>query len=466
MKEFKYYSIVKQSINEYRIPFNVSEGLRETKAGGELTNRFWAIPETLSVFSPQAVFLKFFSEKAFIIFNTMLLFSVGFYGMLSLAAYLNWTHASVLMFYLLFNFNGYITSHFAVGHSMWSGYFLLPYFFLELFFIASGKATFTSVFSLAFVNLMILLQGSLHIFVFCMLYMGVCLFSFRFGKWQVFSAIIYSVLFSLFRLLPAAKTFEGLGFLTGYPDIFAMLKSLVLLLPWNAPREGLGYIGHWELDYFFGIFAFSFLLIFGLQKIFKLIYMEFRSESSVIAAEKASEISSEILFVHLVPALILLVLSYDRMYFYCFFSPWMGFAGVERITTRIIVMPVTFLIITAVTHFSEKMKAIKSVVQERLLPFIIAVSLITIDLFVHSYIWRMKILERAFTGVPDPGPPPVIIFSDDEFYLNICIVSIIFSATTFLFALMKLYVISRNEKYATHKPKTSETNSPKNYLFE
>jgi len=43
--------------------------------------------------------------------------------------------APFTLLFLLFNFNGFITSHLAVGHSMWFGYFLLSFaalFILEM----------------------------------------------------------------------------------------------------------------------------------------------------------------------------------------------------------------------------------------------------------------------------------------------------------------------------------------------
>ena len=39
---------------------------------------------------------------------------------------------SFAVFFVLFNFNGYITARMEVGHTMWCGYFLLPFFSLYL----------------------------------------------------------------------------------------------------------------------------------------------------------------------------------------------------------------------------------------------------------------------------------------------------------------------------------------------
>jgi hypothetical protein len=111
----------------------------------------------------------------FVLANTLIMYSVGFIGCLLIR---NRYHLSLLPFvflFLLFNFNGHITSHLSVGHSMWYGYFLLPlffYFLLELLPPSAKIRVGTSII-LAFVLFAIVLQGSFHIFVWCLIFLAI-----------------------------------------------------------------------------------------------------------------------------------------------------------------------------------------------------------------------------------------------------------------------------------------------------
>ena len=118
-KEARVYATLQTAIRSGEIPTHTSTA---TIAG----DRFLANPEV--ILSPQIILLKWFEPSKFLYLNTLLLFSTGFLGLTLLARKLRLGLWSFLLLFLLFNFNGHLTAHLAVGHSMWMGYFLLPFF--------------------------------------------------------------------------------------------------------------------------------------------------------------------------------------------------------------------------------------------------------------------------------------------------------------------------------------------------
>jgi hypothetical protein len=79
-----------------------------------VTDRFLALPDV--IVSPQVVWMRFLDIGTFILLDMLVLYTLGFLGLL----WLRWRYKlSLLTFsavFLIFNFNGHLISHLSVGH--------------------------------------------------------------------------------------------------------------------------------------------------------------------------------------------------------------------------------------------------------------------------------------------------------------------------------------------------------------
>ena len=120
-KEFIYYSVLKQAMESGRLPFHIPMAFHETQ-------RFLALPEINM--SPQVFLLPLMDVGTFVLVNTLFMYTIGFAGCLAIRSRYGLSPVAFSVLFMLFNFNGHITAHMGVGHSMWTAYFLLPFFFL------------------------------------------------------------------------------------------------------------------------------------------------------------------------------------------------------------------------------------------------------------------------------------------------------------------------------------------------
>jgi len=130
-KEYRYYSILQQAVRGDRVPFYVSRPIH--------TRKFLALPEVS--WSPQLLLLRFMPVGAFVVANTLLLYSAGFAGLLLIRRRYSLGLLPFAFLFAIFAFNGHVTAHLAVGHSMWVGYFLLPFVLLLLDVWPLGRLT-------------------------------------------------------------------------------------------------------------------------------------------------------------------------------------------------------------------------------------------------------------------------------------------------------------------------------------
>ena len=122
--------------------------------------------------SPQILLLYFLDPATYVVVNVWIFYTIGFIALLLIRRRYRLSPASFLLLYLLFNFNGDVTAHLAVGHMDWVGYFLLPFFVLLVLKMLEGEKTgWVWVFIVALTMLAINFQGSVHIFLYCMAFL-------------------------------------------------------------------------------------------------------------------------------------------------------------------------------------------------------------------------------------------------------------------------------------------------------
>src|SRR6185503_14416052 len=242
-KEVRYYVALQQAIVDGRIPWYVSKSIQDTR-------KFLANPEV--PWSPDVLLLRFVGIEVFLVLKVLSWYSVGFAGLLLIRRRYALSLPPFTVLFLLFAMNGHIVAHLAIGHSMWTGYFLLPFVFLYLMDLL-GDFPATAPLKLALVFFLMLLQGSLHIFVSCLLLITLSAV-FRRGAWKpLLVALLWTAALGACRLVPAAVVLFGKMdqvFISGYASAADLLSAFVRIRPITTSRQGglFGTLNWWEFD--------------------------------------------------------------------------------------------------------------------------------------------------------------------------------------------------------------------------
>ena len=416
-KEHGYLSILRQALVNGTVPFHVSTVF-------QTTDRFLALPETL--LSPQIALLPFLSPQAFIVINTLILYSAGFIGCLLIARRYRMSAPVFATLFLLFNFNGYITSHLSVGHFMWLGYFLLPFFCLLLLELVETPGRLSTSVKLSFLLFVMNLQGAFHIFVWCAVFMAFLGAAQRSARRQILIALGLGAAASAFRLIPAALTFYHKGypfvFISAYPTIAHFCDALIVL-------HGPGYcpfamkMGWWEFDAYVSAIGALFLGYFGLYA----------------RAYPGSRLRHLTYRAFDLPLVAMFLLSVGILYPLIAKLP-VPFLNSQRFSSRFIIVPLVMLLIIACVRFQALLAGLRLGTMRRALIWILPAALAFL-LVRHSYIWSAALFD---TGALAPALPvnPVIIIKQDVFYHASVIASSLASAVS-LIAMFFLSVSAR-----------------------
>jgi hypothetical protein len=371
VKEDAYLNILRLAQVSHVIPWELSEPFLQG------TTKFLANPEF--VLTPDILLLRWISNSSFVIFHTTLFYSLGFLGSLLIAKKLNVRFVTFIFFWLVFNFNGYLTSHVAVGHFQWTGYFLLPFFFLVLFKLTeetqraqSFHATFVLGMSLLLGALF--LNGSIHIAIWCSIFLVIVLVL----RWEMYLNILPSILIGFMlgfgRWLPAALWFpKKSSVLSGYPTFSSLLDALTSLrLPGFAGlEEAVGLVGWWEYDAYIGFAAFA---IFSI---------------SLSVTLRRNKVPCQPYL--LVVGLFFLFLSLGNVYNVVTLLP-LPFVSVERLPSRFIVMPFVLFLIIATAGLDELLHCWERSTRTLVL---LGLPIVIVELFFHFYYWRIEYMEES-----------------------------------------------------------------------
>jgi hypothetical protein len=390
-KEYGYYSLLQQALAGGVVPYHAM-------GSSGVVFRFLGIPET--VLSPQIVLLGHMTVGTFVMINTVLMYSLGFVGTLVLRNRYRMSFAAFSILVLLFNFNGHIVAHLGAGHSMWNGYFLLPFLCAYLLDAVEDRRPWTtSAVKLALVLFGMLLQGSLHIVVCSAWFLFVAGMSRRALRKPMSVALALAALLSAGRVLPAAMMFwtRSHTFISGYPAVFDVFESFVALRDYRYPSPMLGW---WEYDMFIDAVGLAFIAYFG-------VYLRFRPR------EGASRPDFSALDV---PIAVVSVLSLSHFYAILAKLP-LPLVGSERVGTRFLIVPVVMLIVIAAIRMSRLGPRFATSMAQRLL---VAVGLtqLVFSLLTHSLVWRLAELEKHFPPVP-PDAGLRIVSRQDPQYIGI-----------------------------------------------
>lgn len=263
---------------------------------------------------------------------------------------LRWSLCAFALTFLIFNLNGHIVAHMVVGHSMWKGYFLLPFFVLGLLGLPDGDRDRRSRMVLLTIPLTVfamLLQGSVHIVVWCLLFLLIIAILHAQLRRPAFLVIIASLLTGAGRILPAALVYLGrrhgdnkAGFASAR-DLFDALTDLRSHI--SHAVSGLP-TGWWEYDTYIGVAGLIFLLWYGAN-----------------LTKRTSLVRYRVL---LTPSVVLLVLSIGYWAGPLALVPVLGF---ERVPSRFAILPVLALSVLASSRLDASLTRSKCNVRNRAL---------------------------------------------------------------------------------------------------
>lgn len=401
------FAILQDAARTGQFPLHVAD----TTALRGVTDRYLATADT--PISPQYLLLRFLDLSPFMFWNTVLLYTVGFIGLLLFYRKYQLSLWSFSLLFFLFFFNGHIIAHLGVGHASWVGYFLQPFFLYLLFeLVERQQVNWKWTLGLALTLLAILLQGHFHLFVWCLLLLGlVGLFNLRLLK-PILMAGAFSVLVSLPRLLPPALvvarvTHEPLGGFATWTDL---LGSLVVLRDpdraFAVIPSNLFPLSWWELDHFIGLFGAALLLIFG-------IILPLRSD------RRKQGLPVQLL----APSLILAGLSVGRLYNDLVgLVPLPPFTG-ERVTARFLSLALLVVLFLAVITVDRWVKARKFESWQFVLMLAASVMMVY-DLEQHLRAWRIRYLDGLtylFPKVPFDAARHVVSNHSDPLYVGLLV---------------------------------------------
>jgi hypothetical protein len=382
-----YLSFLRQAFLTNQLPLQIGSSLIPTA-------NYLAQPETL--ISPQAFLLRFLEPGLFTLVNFLILYSVGYIGLLLLRRRYSLAPVAFSVLVLLFNFNGHITAHYAVGHIEWTGYFFLPFFILLLLkALDNEKADWKWVLFVSLTFFAISLQGAFHFILWCWIFLLAWgLFSPKKYLLPAIKVILFSLLLSLFRFLPPAIEYVGGGknFISGFPTVTDLFSAMIVLkYPAEALSGGFKSLGWWEVDTYIGLIGLAFLIYFG-------IYQTWRKGTSTKTL--------------LAPIAVVTFLSIGQIYSVINRLP-IPLLDSERISSRFFIVPLVVLITLGSIHLQEFL--VKLGIVERIFSLGVLI-LVVHDLLQHSRIWRVSNMYDLFPSTPVDIQSKVIHFPDPLYF--------------------------------------------------
>jgi hypothetical protein len=339
--------------------------------------------------SPEILLLYFLDPATYVLVDVWIFYGLGFVGLLLIRRRYHLSFISFLLLYLLFNFNGHIIAHIAVGHLVWTSYFLLPFFILLVLRMVEGERVgWGWQLSMMLTMLGINLQGGIHIAMYGLGFLLlIALFQPRFWP-PVITAVFFTILASMIRILPLAIQYGGgtrFPFLGGYSSITDLLQAFIVL---HDPP------GNWEQDYYLGALGLAFLTYFGIFRTW---------------------LKTDGYRVLFLPMLVMFFFTLGSIYKPLFSSP-LPFLDVEREPPRFLVIPLVFLITMGAIQFESLLNSWRREDWEKKIFILIGLALMGYDLIVQARVWRLAnygISKRATdviqVSVSNHPDPPYII---------------------------------------------------------
>lgn len=383
------------------------------------TERFLAIPDT--IISPQVFLLRYLEPATFVLFNTLLLYSLGFIGLLLIRRRLRFSAVTFTLVFLLFALNGHILAHVAVGHSMWVSYFLLPFFGYLVLRLLDGDSSWTWVTGMAVFILALFLNGGFHFVVYCSLFLLALGLARRRHLWTILKGLLFGGLLSLARILPAALEFgmRDKPFISGYFSLTDLISAFITLKPpWEALSGLYVSLGWWEVSVYVGLLGFAVLMVFGVY----FTITRFPPEQGNLR-------------VLLIPILVLTVLSIGKIYQPIATLP-LPLLNAERVASRFIILPVFFTILLAGINIDNTLKEKRPATGWQVL-ILLGTALVAHDLLQNARLWRVEMMAKLFEITPVDIRAEVLSLADAT-YTNGLIVGLLVGLGALAYLLVRI----------------------------
>jgi hypothetical protein len=397
----------------------------ETAHLRNVTDRIMAIPDI--VLSPQVLLLRWMDVGVFVLVNTLLLYSLAFWGLLWFRKRFSLSPLIFSVLVLMFNFNGHLISHFTIGHVTWWGYFLFPLFFIQLFrLVEDSTATWSWVAQTSLVLFLIFIQGGYHHYVWCLMFLGILgLIAWK-HFWPILKTLVFANLLSMVRLLPPALLLGKFDtdFFGGYRLPQQMLSAIVFeRLPQNAmPFKNFNSnLGYWEFDLYIGA-AGAIILTFGLV-LWLLCHTKKRRVPVLLA-----------------PMVVMALLAVNDFFLPFTYLPIPLLNG-ERVTSRMVILPFSLAFILALAAIQAWFDYKKRPLIVYITGFVLGLYL-AFDLGRHVLRWEITKASQYFAVTPVNLAIKVLANHSDPPYLRMLGVGAVIS----LAALLCLVFLVTNER--------------------
>ena len=389
-----YWDTVSYAIDTRQIPYFTAEGIAHTE-------RFIGDPDP--AWNPLLAFADRVTPAEFALINTLIFYSVGFVGLLLVRRRYGLSLVSFTVLFLLFNFNGFITSHITVGHFSWVGYFFYPFLILFLLEMVEDddRAALRAGLKTGVVIAVMALFGSFHMIV----WWGWALV--LFGPFTprrlpaVLAALASAGLLSAYRYLPVAFGMSDyeMDFRTGFPTLQYLLDGLTAVRTFDYTYQlesaldlrALTGLKWWEFDMFISIVGFLFVAGFGI--ILRFVRLE------PLRRLRYGELD--------MPIALMAAFSMAALYEPIFNMP-LPFLNSERVTSRFFIIPLLLLLVIACIRFDRLLPEIARGVRSRILVLVLIWQMST-ALSLHSYLWHISRLEARFREIYGTMPEEPVI---------------------------------------------------------
>jgi hypothetical protein len=326
-------ALLQDAIKKNSLPLHIND----TGTLQGITDRYLAIPD--QVLSPQVILLRIMSITRFIFVDVIFLYTVGFLALLWFLRKFSLSLISFSILFLLFNFNGHILAHYAIGHFTWGGYFLFPWFAALAFCLVEGERGWGWIAKMSLLLFAMFLQGSFHQFVWCLIFLAFLALIKRTAFMTVVGGALFALLISMVRILPPALMYGKFYnvYLAGYQNLNDIWFGMVNILETGAKVEVpmmAQATQRWELTLYTGLAGALFLVYFGIYRWLK-------------------RLDSEFPYLRLaIPVFGTFLLSFDQIY------KWVRLLHIpllegERVSARIISLPFVFVLLFAAIEFQH-----------------------------------------------------------------------------------------------------------------
>jgi hypothetical protein len=261
--EWRYARILRMALLTGQLPLHTQPPISYG------VDRFLAVPDV--PLGPQLVFLRFMDLGPAALATMLLMLVIGYVGCLALRRRYKLSPFSFTILVILILLNGFIVAHLGIGHTLFSGYFLLPFFLLLVLQLVDGEEGRGWVGWMGLVLFGIELQGSTQIYAACMIFLSVLFLVFSGRRVKLLEAMVAGVVVNIYRIAPALISLSSYSNTPqpGYISLTELAEALLRIVPPSKASKlvtGLP-LGWWELDVFLGVLGLAFVIYFGIIRV-------------------------------------------------------------------------------------------------------------------------------------------------------------------------------------------------------